>query len=127
LREIGGNLAHTRGPARTRVLPVTHEYCQVVHLDITVGSMNTYGERLDAALAAQIKVELAEREMEQRALAAALNIESATLSRYMTIKRSMPLHTFAKVAEVFNLSPYELMRRAESRIAAEGTTEERPA
>lgn len=87
--------------------------------------MNTYGERLDAALAAQIKVEMAEREMEQRALAGALNIESATLSRYMTLKRSMPLHTFVKVAEVFNLSPYELMQRAEARIAEEGLKGER--
>lgn len=87
--------------------------------------MNTYGERLDAALASQIKVELAEREMEQRALASALGIESATLSRYMNLKRSMPLHTFVKVAEVFKLSPYELMQRAESRISEEGLKEER--
>jgi transcriptional regulator with XRE-family HTH domain len=87
--------------------------------------MNTYGERLDAALAAQIKVELAEREMEQKALASALSIESATLSRYMTNKRSMPMHTFVKVAEAFGLSPYELMKRAEARIAAENPTEER--
>ena len=87
--------------------------------------MNTFGERLDAALAAQIRVELAEREMEQRALASALSIESATLSRYMNLKRSMPMHTFVKVAETFGISPYELMKRAEARIAAEGPMEER--
>lgn len=86
--------------------------------------MNTYGERLEAALSTQIKVELAEREMEQKDLADAIGIESATLSRYMTGKRSMPMPTYFKVAEALGLSAQVLMRRAEARIAQEGPTEE---
>ena len=87
--------------------------------------MNTYGERLEAALSTQIKVELAERAMDQKGLADALGIESATLSRYMTGKRSMPMPTFFKVAEAFGLSAQVLMQRAEARIAAEDPTEGR--
>ena len=84
--------------------------------------MNTYGERLEAALATQIKVELADREMEQRDLANAVGIESATLSRYMTGKRSMPMPTFFRVAEVLGLTAQELMRRAEDRVPKEART-----
>ena len=79
--------------------------------------METYGEKLEAALSTQIKVELADREMGQQDLADAIGIESATLSRYMTGKRSMPMPTFFAVAEVFGLSPRVLMERAEARIA----------
>ena len=79
--------------------------------------MTSYGTRLEAALATQIRIELAEREMEQRDLAAAVGIESATLSRYMTGKRSMPMPTYFKVAEVLGISPKTLMERAEARIA----------
>lgn len=78
--------------------------------------MSNY-EGLETALAAQIRVELVEREMEQRELAAAVGIESATLSRYMTGKRSMPMPTFFAVAEALGLSPRVLMERAEARLA----------
>jgi transcriptional regulator with XRE-family HTH domain len=79
--------------------------------------MNTYGERLEAALSTQIKVELAERDMDQKDLADAVGVERATLSRYMTGKRSMPMPTFFKVAEALGLSAQVLMQRAEARIA----------
>ena len=84
--------------------------------------METYGEKLEAALSTQIKVELADREMDQKGLAEAVGIESATLSRYMTGKRSMPLPTFFRVAEVLGLSPRELMQRAEARVPKEAQT-----
>ncbi|MDQ5862694.1 MAG: helix-turn-helix transcriptional regulator [Actinomycetota bacterium] len=79
--------------------------------------MNTYGERLEAALSIQIKVELAEREMEQKDLADAVGTEPATLSRYMTGKRSMPMPTYYKVAEALGLTAKTLMERTEARIA----------
>lgn len=82
--------------------------------------METYGTRLEAALSKQIKVELVERGMEQKDLAEAIGIERATLSRYMTNRRPMPMQTFFAVAEAFGLSPRELMARAESRIAQPG-------
>lgn len=84
--------------------------------------MTTYGEKLEAAISIQIKVELADREMDQRGLADAVGIESATLSRYMTGKRSMPMPTFFKVAEVLGLTAQELMRRAEARVPSEART-----
>jgi plasmid maintenance system antidote protein VapI len=77
-----------------------------------------YGERLEAALATQIKVELVERDWDQKILAEAVGIERATMNRYMTGKRSMPMPTFFKVAEVLGLSPRVLMERAEARIQA---------
>jgi transcriptional regulator with XRE-family HTH domain len=79
--------------------------------------MNTYGERLELALAKQIKIELAERDMDQKDLAEAISIEPATLSRYMQGKRSFPMPTFFKVAEALELSAQTLMQRAEARIA----------
>ena len=79
--------------------------------------MNTYGDRLETALAKQITIELVERDMDQKDLAAAVGIERATLNRYMTGKRSMPMPTFFKVAEVLGLSPQALMQRAEARLA----------
>ena len=86
-------------------------------MDTSVAAMNTYGEKLEAALATQIKVELVEHGMDQKALATAVGIESATLSRYMTGKRSMPMPTFFAVADALGLTPRVLMERAESRIA----------
>lgn len=78
--------------------------------------MSTY-EGLETAIATQIRVELAENGMEQRDLAEAVGIESATLSRYMTGKRSMPMPTFFRVAGALGLSPQVLMQRAEARLA----------
>lgn len=78
--------------------------------------MDNYGERLEAALATQIKVELVERDMDQKDLADAIGIERATLSRYITGKRSMPMPTFFKVAEALGTTAQALMQRAEARI-----------
>lgn len=82
--------------------------------------MEDYGTRLEAALATQIKIELVERDWSQETLAKAVGIERATLTRYMTGKRSMPMPTFFAVAEAFGLSPRVLMERAEARIQAAG-------
>lgn len=79
--------------------------------------MTTYGERLEAALAMQIKVELVERDMEQKDLADKVGINRVTMSHYMTGKRSIPMPTFFKVAEALEISPRVLMERAEARIA----------
>ena len=78
--------------------------------------MSTYGEKLEVALAKQIRVELAEREMEQKDLAAALGIGRTSLNRYMQNHQSFPMPVFFGIAEVFGLSPKALMERAEARI-----------
>ena len=78
--------------------------------------MTDYGTQLEAALATEIKIELVARDWTQETLAKAVGIERATLTRYMTGKRSMPMPTFFAVAEAFGLSPRALMERAEARI-----------
>jgi transcriptional regulator with XRE-family HTH domain len=82
--------------------------------------MSTYGERLELALAKQIKIELAERDMEQKDLADALGIGRSSLNRYMQGHQSFPMPVFFRVAEVFGVSPKVLMERAEARIPQEG-------
>lgn len=82
--------------------------------------MNTYGEQLEAALAKQIRMELAEREMEQKDLAEAIGIGRSTLNRYMQCRQSFPMPVFFKIAEAFGLTPRVLMERAEARINTEG-------
>ena len=79
--------------------------------------MDTYGERLEAAVATQIKVELAERDMDEKDSAAKVGVERATLNRYLKGHRSMPMPAFFKLAESLSLSPQALMQRAEARIA----------
>ena len=83
-------------------------------------SMSDYGTQLEAALATEIKIELVARDWSQETLAKAVGIERATLTRYMTGKRSMPMPTFFAVAEAFGLSPRALMERAEARIQQAG-------
>lgn len=84
--------------------------------------MTTYGERLEAALVVQIKVELVERGLDQKALADKVGINAVTMSKYMTNKRSIPMPTFFKVAEALEISPMVLMQRAEARVQPESQT-----
>lgn len=82
--------------------------------------MNTYEEQLEAALNLQIKVELVERGMDQKDLAEAAGIERVTLNRYLKGHRSMPMNTVFRVAKALELSPSELIARADARISEEG-------
>ena len=79
--------------------------------------MTTYGDALERALATQIKVELAERGMNQKDLAEAVGIGRPAMNRYMMCKQSMPMPTFFAVAEVFGVTPRVLMERAEARVS----------
>lgn len=81
-----------------------------------LGFMSSYGEKLELALAKQIRMELAERDLEQKDLADALGIGRSSLNRYMQNKQSFPMPVYFRIAEVFGLSPKELMQRAEARI-----------
>lgn len=79
----------------------------------------TYEDRLEAALAKQLKIELAERDWDQKDLAEAAGIERATLNRYMRGHRSMPMPTFFRIAAALELAPKELMERASRRAESE--------
>ncbi|MCZ9884105.1 helix-turn-helix domain-containing protein [Arthrobacter sp. B2a2-09] len=79
--------------------------------------MATYGERLEAALAKQITVELAERGMTQKDLAEAVGIGRPAMNHYIKGHKSMPMPTFFKVAEALGLTAQVLMERAEARLS----------
>ncbi|MFW0772477.1 helix-turn-helix domain-containing protein [Paenarthrobacter nitroguajacolicus] len=79
----------------------------------------TYGEKLEAALSTQIKVELVEREMTQKDLAEAIGVGRPAMNHYLKGHKSMPMPTFMKVAEALGLTPVTLMARAEARIRPE--------
>lgn len=78
--------------------------------------MTTY-ERYEAALATQIKIELVERGMNQKDLAESVGVGRPAMNLYLTCKRSMPMPTLYAVADVFGLTPRELLERAEARLA----------
>jgi transcriptional regulator with XRE-family HTH domain len=78
--------------------------------------MNNF-EGLEAALATQIRVELAEREWDQKTLAERVGIHPVTLTKYMKVQRSMPLPVLRDIAVALGLSPRVLMERAEARLA----------
>ena len=84
--------------------------------------MTTYGDRLEAALLVQIKVELVERDMTQQDLAKKMGIDKATLSRYMKGHTAMKMGTFYEIAEALGVTPQELMRRAGCRVEQEVPT-----
>lgn len=84
--------------------------------------MNTYGERLEAALATQIKVQLVELDMTQSELAEAAGVGRPAMNRYLKGHQSMPMPTFFRVAEVLGCTPMVLMQRAEARIQPEEQT-----
>jgi len=79
--------------------------------------MNTFADDLEVALATQVKVELAERDMSQAELAEAVGIGRPALNRYLKGHQSMPMPVFFAVAQAFGLSPRALMEAAEARIA----------
>jgi transcriptional regulator with XRE-family HTH domain len=76
----------------------------------------SYGQKLEAALAKQLIVELAERGMHQKDLAEAAGVGRPAMNRYLKGHQSMPMPLFFRVAEVLGITPQELMRRAEARI-----------
>jgi plasmid maintenance system antidote protein VapI len=84
--------------------------------------MDNYGEKLEAALAHQIRVELVDRAMEQQDLASKVGVNRVTMSNYMTGKRSIPMPVFFKISEVLGMSPQVLMQRAEARVQPEDRT-----
>ena len=91
-----------------------------VNWDTNVVHMNTNEERTELALAKQVKVELAERDMTQTDLAEAAGVGRPAMNRYLQGKSSMPMPTFLKVASVLGLGPDVLMSRIVERASKEG-------
>ena len=72
----------------------------------------------EVALAAQIRVDLAEREMTQKDLAEKVGVTRETFNKYMKGKSPVPMPIFFAVAEAFGYSPKEFMRLVEDRVDA---------
>lgn len=66
-------------------------------------------------MSAQIRVEMAERDLTQAELAEKVGIARETLGRYMNGKLIMPLATLFALATVFDQSPAEFMAAIEVR------------
>jgi transcriptional regulator with XRE-family HTH domain len=84
--------------------------------------MATYGEQIQAAVAAQIRAELGVAKMSQAELARAIGVHPATISRYLDIEnpRDIRWDDFAEIAKALGLTPRELVERAERRMEDEG-------
>lgn len=76
----------------------------------------TYAERLEAAIIVQLRVEIAERNINQQELAKLVGTYPATMNRYFRGHRHIPMETFIQVARAFGMTPSALMALAESRM-----------
>lgn len=72
-------------------------------------------EALERALIAQIRAEIAAAGISQGKVADAVGIERATLSRYMSSKRALPLQTFLDISSTLGIPAADIMRMAEDR------------
>lgn len=75
----------------------------------------TYGVDIQAALVAQVKAEMAVRDMKQKDMAAKAGMQSSTLSRYFS-GRDIPVPVLFAFAGALDLSFVELVQRAERRL-----------
>lgn len=80
--------------------------------------MGNYGTEIQAAIATQIKAEMAAKDWKQADLSKATGIVGSTLSRYLAGGRDIPLPVFAEIANALDLSMIELAQRAERRLKA---------
>lgn len=67
------------------------------------------------ALNAEIRAEAAAQRIPIKTLAEAAGIDRATLHRYLTEERDMPLSVLLRISETLNLQPSALMDRADTR------------
>lgn len=81
--------------------------------------MGTYGNDIQAAMAVQIKAEMAARDWKQADLSRESGIVSSTLYRYLSGARDIPLPVFAEIAQALGLSMIELASRAQRRLDGE--------
>lgn len=70
---------------------------------------------LERALIAQVRAEIAASPLSQGKVADAIGIERATLSRYMSGKRALPLQALLDICDTLGIPAGDLMRMAEER------------
>ena len=75
-----------------------------------------YGDRMQRAIRAQIKAEIAVRNLKQNDVAASAGLYSSTMSRYLRdSKPDMPLAALGAIAKALGLSIVTIVQRAERR------------
>jgi transcriptional regulator with XRE-family HTH domain len=80
--------------------------------------MGNYGTDIQAAIATQIKAEMAAKDWKQADLAKAAGIAHNTLSRYLNAGRDIPLPVFLDLCQALGLPINELIARANRRLEA---------
>lgn len=75
----------------------------------------TGNKTTEEALLAQIRAEMAYRDMTQKDLAKKLDTTQAVISRYMRGHRTMPMDIYLKISAALDLPPNYLMTKAVER------------
>jgi len=78
--------------------------------------METYGKDIQAAVAAQIKAEIAAAGWKHVDLAKAAGIPTSTLGRYLKGDRDIPFPAFVTIARALGIDYVELSARAQRRL-----------
>ena len=81
--------------------------------------MGNYGTDIQAAIATQIKAEMAAKNWKQPELAKRAGLHTSTLHRYLAGERDIPLPVFADIADALGLTYVELAGRAQRRLDGE--------
>jgi transcriptional regulator with XRE-family HTH domain len=81
--------------------------------------MGTYGTEIQAAIASEIKAEMAAIDWKQADLAKAAGMQASTLYRYLSGARDIPMPVFADIANALGVSMFELAQRAQRRLDGE--------
>lgn len=78
--------------------------------------MGVYSENLPTAMAEQLRSEKGAAELTYQEIADALDIHQQSVIRYFKGTRDIPMSVVIRLAELFGLTPAELMERATERI-----------
>jgi len=81
--------------------------------------MGTYGSEIQAAIATQIRAEMAAKGWKQAELAKRAGLNVSTLHRYLSGERDIPLPVFAEISNALDLTYIELAGRAQRRLDGE--------
>lgn len=81
--------------------------------------MRTEADRFNAALGRQIRAEIAAGGSSIAAMSRAINVARSTLDNYVTGERAIPVTVAYAICEELNISPADVIRRAEDRFRSE--------
>lgn len=81
--------------------------------------MGNYGHDIQAAMAVQIKAEMAAKGWKGPELAKRSGIPTSTLHRYLNGERDIPLPAFVGIASALELTYLDLATRAQRRLDGE--------